>query len=111
MAKELSIPIEKVRESLENFTGISRRFEFKGEKNGVKFYDDYGHHPTEIKAVIKTALWLKPQRLCVIFQPHRYTRTRDLMEQFIQVFKTTLRKMMFYFSWIYMPQVNLLLKE
>jgi len=92
VAKELSIPMEKVRESLENFTGISRRFEFKGEKNGVKFYDDYGHHPTEIKAVIKTALWLKPQRLCVIFQPHRYTRTRDLMEQFIQVFKTTLRK-------------------
>lgn len=92
VAKELSIPFEKVRESLENFTGIGRRFEFKGEKNGIKFYDDYGHHPTEIKAVIKTALGLKPKRLCVIFQPHRYTRTRDLMEQFIHVFKTTLRK-------------------
>lgn len=92
VSKEISIPIEKVRESLENFKGISRRFEFKGEKNNIKFYDDYGHHPTEIKAVIKTALWLKPKRLCVIFQPHRYTRTRDLMDQFIQVFKTTLRK-------------------
>lgn len=92
VAKELSVTIEKVRESLENFKGISRRFEFKGEKRGIKFYDDYGHHPTEIKAVIKTVLWFNPQRLCVIFQPHRYTRTRDLMEQFIQVFKRTLRK-------------------
>lgn len=91
-AKELSIPLERVKESLENFTGIGRRFEFKGEKRGIKFYDDYGHHPTEIKAVLKTAVWLKPQRLCVIFQPHRYTRTRDLMEQFIHVFKETLRK-------------------
>ncbi|HQA04402.1 MAG TPA: UDP-N-acetylmuramate--L-alanine ligase [Thermodesulfovibrio thiophilus] len=91
-AKELSIPLERVKESLENFTGIGRRFEFKGEKRGIKFYDDYGHHPTEIKAVLKTAVWLKPRRLCVIFQPHRYTRTRDLMEQFIHVFKKTLRK-------------------
>jgi len=91
-AKELSIPLERVKESLENFTGIGRRFEFKGEKRGIKFYDDYGHHPTEIKAVLKTAVWLKPRRLCVIFQPHRYTRTRDLMEQFIHVFKETLRK-------------------
>ncbi|GAQ93900.1 UDP-N-acetylmuramate--alanine ligase [Thermodesulfovibrio aggregans] len=91
VAKELSIPLEKVRESLENFKGIGRRFEFKGEKRGIKFYDDYGHHPTEIKAVLKTALWLKPERLCVVFQPHRYTRTRDLMEHFIKVFKSTLR--------------------
>lgn len=92
VAKELSVPFEKVKQSLENFTGISRRFEFKGEKRGIKFYDDYGHHPTEINAVLKTAMWLKPERLCVVFQPHRYTRTRDLMEQFIQVFKITLRK-------------------
>jgi len=91
-AKELSIPLERVKESLENFTGIGRRFEFKGEKRGIKFYDDYGHHPTEIKAVLKTAVWLKPRRLCVIFQPHRYNRKRDLMEQFIHVFKKTLRK-------------------
>ncbi len=61
------------------------------KKRGIKFYDDYGHHPTEIKAVLKTALWLKPERLCVVFQPHRYTRTRDLMEHFIKVFKSTLR--------------------
>ncbi len=92
VAKELSVPFDKVRESLQNFTGIGRRFEFKGERKGIRFYDDYGHHPTEIKAVLKTALWLKPERLCVVFQPHRYTRTRDLMEQFIRVFKGVLRK-------------------
>ncbi|MEN2995126.1 MAG: UDP-N-acetylmuramate--L-alanine ligase [Thermodesulfovibrio sp.] len=92
VARELSIPIERVKESLENFKGISRRFEFKGEKKGIKFYDDYGHHPTEIKAVIKTALWLNPSRLCIVFQPHRYTRTRDLMDDFVRVFKTALRK-------------------
>ncbi len=92
VAKELSVPFDKVRESLKNFTGIGRRFEFKGERKGIRFYDDYGHHPTEIKAVLKTALWLKPERLCVVFQPHRYTRTRDLMEQFIRVFKGVLRK-------------------
>lgn len=92
VAKELSVPFDKVRESLYNFTGIGRRFEFKGEKKGIRFYDDYGHHPAEIKAVLKTALWLKPERLCIIFQPHRYTRTRDLMEQFVRVFKQILRE-------------------
>ncbi|ODA44951.1 UDP-N-acetylmuramate--alanine ligase [Thermodesulfovibrio sp. N1] len=92
VSMELSVPLDKVKSAFENFTGIGRRFEFKGERRGLKFYDDYGHHPTEIKAVIKTALLLKPERLCVIFQPHRYTRTRDLMEQFVSAFKTTLRK-------------------
>lgn len=92
VGKELSIPIEKIRESLRGFTGIGRRFEFKGERDGIKFYDDYGHHPTEIRAVLETAKWLKPQRLCVIFQPHRYTRTRDLMEQFVKVFKEAIGK-------------------
>lgn len=92
VSKELSIPFDKVKWSLQSFTGIGRRFEFKGEIKGIRFYDDYGHHPTEIKAVLKTAMWLNPDRLCVIFQPHRYTRTRDLMEQFIRVFKEVLRK-------------------
>ncbi len=92
VSQELSIPLDKVKDSLQNFKGIGRRFEFKGEKRGIRFYDDYGHHPTEIKAVIKTALWFKPERLCVIFQPHRYTRTRDHMDEFVQVFRSTLRK-------------------
>lgn len=91
VGKELSIPIEKIRESLRGFRGIGRRFEFKGERGGVKFYDDYGHHPTEIKAVLRTAKLLNPERLCIIFQPHRYTRTRDLLNQFVRVFKEELR--------------------
>lgn len=92
VARELSIPLERVKESFRNFTGIGRRFEFKGERKGIRFYDDYGHHPTEIRAVINTAKWLRPERLCIIFQPHRYTRTRDLMEEFIRVFKETMSK-------------------
>lgn len=92
VGKELSIPVDKIRESLRNFTGIGRRFEFKGERRGIRFYDDYGHHPTEIKAVLETAKWLKPKRLCIIFQPHRYTRTRDLMEQFVRVLKEVIGK-------------------
>lgn len=92
VGKELSIPVDIIRESLRNFTGIGRRFEFKGERRGIRFYDDYGHHPTEIKAVLKTAKWLKPKRLCIIFQPHRYTRTRDLMEQFVRVLKEVIGK-------------------
>ncbi|GAB6182512.1 UDP-N-acetylmuramate--L-alanine ligase [Thermodesulfovibrio hydrogeniphilus] len=92
VAHELSIPFDNLREALQNFTGIGRRFEFKGQKADIKFYDDYGHHPTEIKAVLKTAMLLKPKRLCVIFQPHRYTRTRDHMDEFVSVFKNALRK-------------------
>lgn len=92
VAKELEVPVEKLKSALENFTGIQRRFEFKGEKKGIKFYDDYGHHPAEIKAVLTTAQWLKPSRLCVIFQPHRYTRTKALMQDFVNVFKQTLKR-------------------
>lgn len=92
VSKELSIPFDKVKEALVNFKGIQRRFELKGFKKGIKFYDDYGHHPTEIKAVLKTAMWLNPQRLCVIFQPHRYTRTKALMNDFVRIFKETLRQ-------------------
>ncbi len=92
VSQELSIPLDKVKDSLQNFKGIGRRFEFKGERGGIRLYDDYGHHPTEIKAVLRTALWFKPKRLCIIFQPHRYTRTRDHMDEFVRVFRSTLRK-------------------
>ncbi|MEW6162313.1 MAG: UDP-N-acetylmuramate--L-alanine ligase [Nitrospirota bacterium] len=95
VALELQIDIPIIREALRRFGGIQRRFEFKGEVKGIKVFDDYGHHPTEIKATLKAAregLLLKTQnsklktqrcgRLFVIFQPHRYTRTRDLMDEF-----------------------------
>jgi UDP-N-acetylmuramate--alanine ligase len=80
---ELQISADKIMKSLKGFGGIHRRFEFKGEASGVKIYDDYGHHPSEIQAVLKAARGCYPDcRISVIFQPHRYTRTRDLIDQF-----------------------------
>jgi UDP-N-acetylmuramate--alanine ligase len=64
------------------FRGAARRFESRGVINGITVIDDYGHHPTEIAAVLAAARAAKPQRIVVAFQPHRYTRTRDLMSEF-----------------------------
>jgi UDP-N-acetylmuramate--alanine ligase len=72
-----------VREALKGFGGIQRRLEFKGEAGGIKVFDDYGHHPTEIRATLKALREsMDSGRLFVVFQPHRYTRTRDLFEEF-----------------------------
>ncbi len=80
---ELDVPFARTVEALEGFMGIHRRMEVKGEAGGVTVIDDYGHHPAEIQATL-TAIresWSRP--LTVIFQLHRYTRTRDLFEDFI----------------------------
>lgn len=83
VARELRIDTEKIREALKGFKGIQRRFEFKGEIRGIKVFDDYGHHPEEIKNTIMAAKQSFPDsRLVAVFQPHRYTRTRDLFEEF-----------------------------
>lgn len=83
VALELQIDAEKVREALKGFGGISRRLEFKGEAGGIRVFDDYGHHPTEIRATLKALREsLNSGRLFVVFQPHRYTRTRDLFGEF-----------------------------
>ncbi|MFA5846041.1 MAG: UDP-N-acetylmuramate--L-alanine ligase [Thermodesulfovibrionales bacterium] len=96
VAMELKMETGKVKEALNKFSGIQRRFELKGDEKGVKVFDDYGHHPTEIKATLRAAkegLIDKTQRaesreqrnggrLFVVFQPHRYTRTRDLIDEF-----------------------------
>ncbi|MCX7958678.1 MAG: UDP-N-acetylmuramate--L-alanine ligase [Deltaproteobacteria bacterium] len=79
---ELNIPFGTIGQSLAGFKGIGRRFQIKGEKDGVLVIDDYGHHPTEIKATLETARLLGRKRIFVVFQPHRYTRTRFLMEDF-----------------------------
>jgi UDP-N-acetylmuramate--alanine ligase len=72
---------------LAGFTGIHRRFEIKGEPKGVLVIDDYGHHPAEIRATIGAIResWKRP--LTVIFQPHRYSRTQDLFEEFLTAFE------------------------
>ena len=83
----LDIPIDQVREGLANFTGVDRRFQFKGCVNGVTVIDDYGHHPTEIRATLAAARQCGYRRIHVIFQPHRYTRTQLLIDEFAGAFK------------------------
>jgi UDP-N-acetylmuramate--alanine ligase len=91
VGRELQIGTEIINEALRSFSGIQRRFEFKGEARGIKVYDDYGHHPTEIRATLAAGSENKrymgeQSRLFVIFQPHRYTRTADLMDVFAESF-------------------------
>ncbi|MCX7990764.1 MAG: UDP-N-acetylmuramate--L-alanine ligase [Proteobacteria bacterium] len=86
VALELDIPLEKVREGFSTFNGIQRRFQFKGSVNGIRVIDDYGHHPTEIKATLDTARKYWDGRIVVLFQPHRYSRTKDLFDDFLTSF-------------------------
>jgi UDP-N-acetylmuramate--alanine ligase len=84
---ELEVPFEKIAEGLASFTGAGRRFQAKGEVNGILVVDDYGHHPTEIRATLAAAkLGSGGRRIVVLFQPHRYTRTHDLMQEFARSF-------------------------
>jgi UDP-N-acetylmuramate--alanine ligase len=82
----LDIPVAQIREALENFRGVDRRFQVRGQVAGVTVIDDYGHHPTEIRATLAAARQCGYRKIHVIFQPHRYTRTRDLMEEFATAF-------------------------
>lgn len=87
VAMELQIPVDVISKALGNFSGIQRRFEFKGEAGGIKVFDDYGHHPSEIMATLKAAReCFNGNRVVVLFQPHRYTRTSDLMDEFATSF-------------------------
>jgi UDP-N-acetylmuramate--alanine ligase len=78
----LDIEPERIREALENFRGVDRRFQLRGRAAEVSVIDDYGHHPTEIRATLAAARQCGFKRVHVVFQPHRFTRTRDLLEQF-----------------------------
>jgi UDP-N-acetylmuramate--alanine ligase len=87
VALELEIPFEKIAESFTKFKNANRRFQFKGEANGITVVDDYGHHPTEILATLAAAKnGSGGRRTVVVFQPHRYTRTNELMEDFARSF-------------------------
>ncbi|HTD22981.1 MAG TPA: UDP-N-acetylmuramate--L-alanine ligase [Terriglobales bacterium] len=82
----LDIHLEDIRAALEKFRGVDRRFQLKGKVNGISVVDDYGHHPTEIRATLAAARQCGYERIHVIFQPHRYTRTQQLMEEFTNAF-------------------------
>jgi UDP-N-acetylmuramate--alanine ligase len=86
VASELGVPFTTVRDALEEFGGIHRRFELCGESGGVMVISDYGHHPEEIRATLNAAREGFGRRLLVLFQPHRYTRTRDLFNDFLDAF-------------------------
>lgn len=83
---ELGLSPEAIATGLAAFRGVDRRFQFKGEEAGVTVIDDYGHHPTEIRATLNAARQRRFNRIHVLFQPHRYTRTQILMDDFARAF-------------------------
>ncbi|HEV2705278.1 MAG TPA: UDP-N-acetylmuramate--L-alanine ligase [Pyrinomonadaceae bacterium] len=84
---ELEVPFETIARALSEYTGVNRRFQFKGEEAGVLVVDDYAHHPTEIRATLAAAkVGSAGRRIIVLFQPHRYTRTKDQMDEFARSF-------------------------
>ena len=86
VAEELDVPLDTVRAALASFEGVQRRFTVKGEASGITIVDDYGHHPTEVRATLAGARRAFGRRLVVAFQPHRYTRTHDLLPEFVSAF-------------------------
>jgi len=82
VALELEIAPETIRDGLASYEGVDRRFQKRGEAGGVTLIDDYGHHPTEIRATLETARACGYSRVLVLFQPHRYSRTSMLMDEF-----------------------------
>jgi len=87
VAEELGIPFERIRAGLADYGGVARRFQVKGERDGVTVVDDYGHHPAEVRATLSAAREVWPSRRIVVgFQPHRYSRTQALFREFIPAF-------------------------
>jgi UDP-N-acetylmuramate--alanine ligase len=86
VAREMGLTFPVIREGLQRFTGVQRRLEVRGEAHGIIVVDDYGHHPTEIRATLAAARQVWPGRIIVVFQPHRYTRTQALFDEFLTAF-------------------------
>jgi UDP-N-acetylmuramate--alanine ligase len=86
VGRELGLDMATIRKGLRSFSGVQRRLELKGEARGISVVDDYGHHPTEIRATLSAARQKWTGRLLVVFQPHRYTRTQALFDEFISAF-------------------------
>ncbi|MDA8124544.1 MAG: UDP-N-acetylmuramate--L-alanine ligase [Deltaproteobacteria bacterium] len=87
VAREMELSFPVIREGLQRFTGVQRRLDVRGEARGVTVMDDYGHHPTEIRATLAAAKQVWPGRMIVVFQPHRYTRTQALFQEFLTAFQ------------------------
>jgi len=81
----LQLPVNKIRNALKNYQGVKRRFTFLGKINKASIYDDYAHHPTEIQATLEVAKHIVENKIVVIFQPHRYSRTKSLYSDFVKV--------------------------
>jgi UDP-N-acetylmuramate--alanine ligase len=86
VALELKVSPDVIREGLATFSGVDRRFQIRGKEGEVTVIDDYGHHPTEIRATLSAARQCGYSRIHVLFQPHRYTRTFHLMDEFARSF-------------------------
>ena len=86
IARQLDVAPEKIAEGLNNFRGVDRRFQQRGQARGVTVVDDYGHHPTEIRATLAAARECGGGKIHVVFQPHRYSRTADLLDEFSGAF-------------------------
>jgi UDP-N-acetylmuramate--alanine ligase len=86
VAMELGVDIERIRDGLAEFRGVDRRFQQRGVERGITVIDDYGHHPTEIRATLAAARECRVGRILAVFQPHRYTRTQHLMDEFARSF-------------------------
>ena len=86
VAHELGVPEDRIKKALANFGGVKRRFTRTGEWNGVAIFDDYAHHPVEIAAVLKAARASTKAHVIAVVQPHRFTRLRDLFDQFCGCF-------------------------
>jgi UDP-N-acetylmuramate--alanine ligase len=86
VALYLSVPVELIRDGLAKFAGVARRFDIKGVANDITVIDDYGHHPVEIRATLEAAKICKFDRVLVLFQPHRYSRTKHLWDEFCRAF-------------------------
>ena len=82
IARQLEVAPGKIADGLNNFRGVDRRFQQRGQARGVTVVDDYGHHPTEIRATLAAARACTRGKIHVVFQPHRYSRTADLLDQF-----------------------------
>jgi len=86
IGRELGLSLDEIRSGLESFSGVDRRFQVKADAGGVIVVDDYGHHPTEIRATLATAKDAFARRTVVVFQPHRYSRVASMFEEFCRAF-------------------------